>query len=618
MNGQPAGNPTGQTQSQPQLQPQAQNATQNQNQNQNQNQSQQQQPLAQYNQPPPQMMNFRPEQMRSLPPSFSDEDKTKWEQGLTKLYAQLNSAEPNSQAQQEAQSKIKAFSATLHRKILSMANPSAQRQQQQQQQPAAAMNSNISQNQEAQAQQVRQAQQAHQQAQHQAQQQAQQQAMQQGQAMRPQTVPQARPAFGKLSDHARKHVEEFKFILPGNFSSDAPEAKKSIGEMRQKYAQALAMVESYTGHMKQLEYQKAQRSQQGGTLTADDLRQYEANKIVLNKKMHEAKTIVNQIRLQNAAANPGLNGQTNGQNMPQQQQPSMRPGMQQQSSARPVMSTQQINAANTAQQSGPAMNAAFQAAQAASNQRPQMNPQTQSGIANGNAPNNSMMQSMQQQNRGGPQMIKPEPGAMNAPGNAVMAGAPHMQPRPHQNSPQSAHAQTVNDEEVRPLTHSAALQRANRSYSNGQTTNTPQVMQQAHQQSREPSNNNMNTMPISKNLPPSVMAIPQPVNMQPARPTLSGGPNGANHGMMGQPVIAKGPQFDFQGEGERVLSKKKLDELVRQVTGGGEGHESGEGLTPEVEDVSYSLPTSTYLHLHHTPSHTNTSPGSSQRRRRIR
>ncbi|EHL03289.1 putative Transcription initiation factor TFIID subunit 12 [Glarea lozoyensis 74030] len=35
-------------------------------------------------------------------------------------------------------------------------------------------------------------------------------------------------------------------------------------------------------------------------------------------------------------------------------------------------------------------------------------------------------------------------------------------------------------------------------------------------------------------------------------------------------------------EGDRVLSRKKLDELVKQVTGG--GHGDGPSLTPEVEE----------------------------------
>ena len=61
---------------------------------------------------------------------------------------------------------------------------------------------------------------------------------------------------------------------------------------------------------------------------------------------------------------------------------------------------------------------------------------------------------------------------------------------------------------------------------------------------------------------------------------MSGPTNGAP-GPMGQPVISRPPPFQLEGEGDRVLSKRKLDELVRQVTGGSE-----EALTPEVEEVS--------------------------------
>lgn len=73
--------------------------------------------------------------------------------------------------------------------------------------------------------------------------------------------------------------------------------------------------------------------------------------------------------------------------------------------------------------------------------------------------------------------------------------------------------------------------------------------------------------------------------MAPARPTLSGGPSHGAMGMMGQPAIQKHPGYVLEGEGQRVLSKKMLDILVRQVTGGGEG----EGLTPDAEEVSSIL-----------------------------
>lgn len=84
-------------------------------------------------------------------------------------------------------------------------------------------------------------------------------------------------------------------------------------------------------------------------------------------------------------------------------------------------------------------------------------------------------------------------------------------------------------------------------------------------------------MPIPRTLN---VQQPQPVGMGQARPTMSGPTNGAP-GPMGQPVLPKFPPFQLEGDGDRVLSKRKLDELVRQVTGGTE-----EALTPEVEDVS--------------------------------
>jgi hypothetical protein len=104
--------------------------------------------------------------------------------------------------------------------------------------------------------------------------------------------------------------------------------------------------------------------------------------------------------------------------------------------------------------------------------------------------------------------------------------------------------------------------------------------------SREREQLNNPKMPIPRHLN---VTSPQAVHMGQARPTMSGPTNGAP-GPMGQPVIPRPPPFQLEGEGDRVLSKRKLDELVRQVTGGSE-----EALTPEVEEVRYfQLP---FLHI---------------------
>lgn len=98
--------------------------------------------------------------------------------------------------------------------------------------------------------------------------------------------------------------------------------------------------------------------------------------------------------------------------------------------------------------------------------------------------------------------------------------------------------------------------------------------------SREREQLNNPKLPIPRQLNTTA---PTPVSIGPARPTMSGPTNGAP-GPMGQPVINKFPPFQLEGEGDRVLSKRKLDELVRQVTGGAE-----DALTPEVEETMLML-----------------------------
>ena len=60
---------------------------------------------------------------------------------------------------------------------------------------------------------------------------------------------------------------------------------------------------------------------------------------------------------------------------------------------------------------------------------------------------------------------------------------------------------------------------------------------------------------------------------------------------MAQPGIQRPAQFTLEGEGDRVLSKRKLDELVRQVTGSpADSSNSNEsGLDPAVEEAVMTL-----------------------------
>jgi transcription initiation factor TFIID subunit 12 len=161
----------------------------------------------------------------------------------------------------------------------------------------------------------------------------------------------------------------------------------------------------------------------------------------------------------------------------------------------------------------------------------------------------------------------------------------------------------------RPLSHEAAISQAAKSYQGNnqqppqQQAGTPQAAAASHahppgyMQNRSTENTTRNhNMAIPKNLN---IQPPEPVAMGTPRPTLSGGPSHGAVGVMGQPAIQKHPGYVLEGEGQRVLSKKMLDILVRQVTGGGEG----EGLTPDAEEVSpptqIQLRWSTFLQVNH-------------------
>ncbi|EUC49869.1 hypothetical protein COCMIDRAFT_83531 [Bipolaris oryzae ATCC 44560] len=183
-------------------------------------------------------------------------------------------------------------------------------------------------------------------------------------------------------------------------------------------------------------------------------------------------------------------------------------------------------------------------------------------------PPNQMPQFAQQQQQNFHQQQRPQI-------NPMQANAHQQSNSPH---PQSA---TGTGPPV-PLSHQAAVSAANRSYTDPQRTNTP--MQQGGQGgnfgSREREQLNNPKMPIPRHLN---VTSPQAVHMGQSRPTMSGPTNGAP-GPMGQPVIPRPPPFQLEGDGDRVLSKRKLDELVRQVTGGSE-----EALTPEVEEAVLQL-----------------------------
>lgn len=86
---------------------------------------------------------------------------------------------------------------------------------------------------------------------------------------------------------------------------------------------------------------------------------------------------------------------------------------------------------------------------------------------------------------------------------------------------------------------------------------------------------------ITKNLQ---VTEPKPVTMPPSRPTLTGGAGVGLPGQLAQPAISTLPGYVLESsEDGRVLSKKKLNELVREICGPG----PEEQLDPEAEEVCF-------------------------------
>ncbi|KAK6514143.1 Transcription initiation factor TFIID subunit 12 [Arthrobotrys conoides] len=133
----------------------------------------------------------------------------------------------------------------------------------------------------------------------------------------------------------------------------------------------------------------------------------------------------------------------------------------------------------------------------------------------------------------------------------------------------------------------------------GPTATHPHTLQQAISQPGGPDLSSKPSIPTSANTPamqregasahrlpiPKSLTMPAPtaVPVPPARPTLPGGthaPSGSQ--VVGAPAIAKAPQFELDEASGGLLSKRKLQELVRQI-------DPDESLDPEVEEVKTHL-----------------------------
>ena len=338
----------------------------------------------------------------------------------------------------------------------------------------------------------------------------------------------------EIPEQFSQQAERLKWAVPSGVSN----AQLYLEDLKRRYASQLYAQEKAKAHLARIEQHIQQQSAQGKPIIPQWTHARQQYEHTVNSS---TQWIENLLKQQNELRSRQTGNVGSGQNMQTQSASNLQHAQPGGNTVRPLpQNTQQVNRPGSSSMPG---------------QPPQL----------GTQQNNSSSSQPSQVNTMG---ISRQP-------NPASAGG-------FTQSPQSTLPQSTNSQQQAPVayTHQSAMDAVSRSYSSGgnqqhsapssavggqssstQSFNRPEVEKQI----------SSNRWPISK---PFAPPTPQAVQMPPARPTLTGS------GVMGQPAIQQAPAFNLHGPGDRVLDKKKLDELVRQVCGG-----SGQSLHPEVEEV---------------------------------
>ena len=430
-------------------------------------------------------------------------------------------------------------------------------------------------------------------------------ALNHGQAgQQPQGAPQAAPSLAQLPPAITQQIQAFQFQPPPSLTAGSAEAEKWLADTKWKYGQALYRLEGLKGRMQQLQGQWQAQTNAGKQFSHEEQNDFNQKRLLIQRTYGDTKGYVDNFRkeqqelrtyVQSRMAGAGATGGAamaragsfegaRPANQGQQQPPGAATQLIQQPTAPPggpvkqpvessMEASQDQRGADVPTSTSPTGVASGQVAATTNNKQTPTTAAVSPVTAAGTTVQNVNMASSTFQNI---------PRPVNA--EATVNATPRLQPQqPHTshvlNSPQPAQpAQPTPNtplEPAQPLSQQAALSEAARSHSN--RGSSPGVTTKAMLP-----DSNVAKMPIPKTINTQP---PQPVAVNPARPTYSGGAGSAGNMVVNQPVLAKMPTFVLEGEGERVLSKKKLDELVKQVVGNGDGL-GGELLTPECEEVS--------------------------------
>ncbi|KAI0836983.1 hypothetical protein F5Y06DRAFT_272741 [Hypoxylon sp. FL0890] len=584
-------------------------------------------PQGQVAQAQPQVRLLRPEQMRTIN-YLTAEEKQKYEEGLRQLYHKMEQNGPETQEHQVARQKVVEFSRMVINKIKTIQARSHAVSQGQPSQAGQAGHPGLTghpnpQSQAEQAQNNMAAAMAAQKAANRPQGPAQNTNASNAGSSTQNVAPAGNQAPTQVPKQIMEHINRLPWGSMRTPAQLPPEqASKWVTEMRQRYLRLLMQMETIKARGQKIDAMVKER-QDKGQLSNEDHKKFQEQKAADAKAYTEAQRFVENVRQQLKVGQASAQGPNAQQARPQ---PMQTQNVSAPASSHPMQAaTASVNAAMDVAKSQQLAATRPQLSTSQPQPGPQSQPQQPQHPGTPATPATPSVGMQQAQHPQQPQaqshpaptsqpQIKNEPtsniphpppvntalAAANSSAHIASAGTP-TQASARVQTPQSA-GQQASGSQVRPLTHAAAVNRANSSTnissqpntssggiastpgSTGLVSNSNQAgHSHAHPQPNTPALNPK--MPINKTLPPKATETPQPVNTGngPPRPTMPGG-GAVGGGVMGQPVVQKMPVPQFDADGEHVLSKKKLDELVRQVCGGGSPGADGNYLTPDVEE----------------------------------
>ena len=467
---------------------------------------------------------------------FPEEQREKYITGVTELWKQIDSHSPDSEEYRNAHVKLFQVSKSI-KQVMQKLNTGDSAQQQNGVRPASSG------------------------------QPAQQDAKPAG--LNPQNGVQPQPTT-QFSQKVIEEVKKLGIVAPTHLNGNETAAKQWVRDAQRKYAENLSKIESDQKKLIQLHTVATTRATQGKPLDQRETENYHAQVSRLEQSQREPKQNLHVFQKQQESYKAQ---QAQGQSIAGGNATSTVGQMSNSSAQLHSAITGGLGPSQVKQELQGQPHTVSSAVDAARNQS---NPAARSAMS----PHN------------GGQPTQPPANTSRPPPNQAQASHSHPplnigtnSASQNQQSPRVALSQTSNmAHEPVALSHSAAMDAARdaaRSYSQPNIAQQPPQSATHGPSSDQRNQNNHAKMPIPKDLN---LAPTQPVSVGPSRPTLTNGPMAM--GPMGQPAIQRHPGYVLEGEGERVLSKKKLEELVRQVTGGtgGEGEE-GEGLDAGVEEV---------------------------------